>query len=949
MAAVAGTIAVFVVALGLGMPSMGVVIFGIVLLVLAVALGSVNVVRRGARAWVTGTAEVRSISPPPASAAVYGRARIMAVVVAPGLPTSEVEINESKVPVVKWPAPGDTLPITVDVDDMRRVRINWDDAVPGARGEDPPPPAMPDYDDYEAQADDDTGLLDDFEPPPWKTRDRQWGRGPDEPPPPPPPSASPPPPALDDTQVVVRDTPAGPVVEGEFVDHDDTPQTLPRRAQKAESDTPTVAATAGAAAAGAAAGAASTPGTRRPSPHPHRSSTATATADPETRTTTTPTQREPHPDDELPTDIPLDEPPAQPQRPEPVPTSAPATPSPVGSFPTAPPPSTPPPTAPSPSTPRPSVDDEIDLPLDANPEPAPETTPHAAAALQDDLIAPPAETIPNRPTTSATAEPATTGPATTGPDAAGPDAAGPDAAGPDAAGPDAAGAAAAGAATAGAATAGAATADRAAAYPVAAQSEAPAQAQPVSGETVPDPSAEPRTAPIHASTRFVSNAAHDASAPSPTEKPSPTSDTSAFSGPTASSGMTDEGVAAVPWEPEPGPERDPDQDPEPGSARIAAVPVADETGTAEARTPEAPPQPEPKHGLLATAVGAVAAAAVAAVKKAGKHDQDRDDQPTGDRPTDEPATAHSAADPTGEPATPHTAAGPTSEPATAHSAAGPAGEPATPHTAAGPAGERATSSTTAGAPAAATAAVGAATVPEPPGARPPAPAAAAAATIPDGPEDPADRPAAVPVSFGGASEQHGARTSVDVEETSAPRPHAPSPAAAALAEAAAAAAAAGGAGKSPWAGLGGTREPDESAADLITAYPSARPGPAGAIHGVGITVLVTDLGRSIGFYRDTLGFYEIDHGEGSAVLASGDTRLVLRTVHGLSAEAGRLIYLNLEVGDVEAVYEELRAKGVEFVHAPRPVNRGDRLELWSASFRDPDDHNIAITQWRAIH
>jgi hypothetical protein len=36
------------------------------------------------------------------------------------------------------------------------------------------------------------------------------------------------------------------------------------------------------------------------------------------------------------------------------------------------------------------------------------------------------------------------------------------------------------------------------------------------------------------------------------------------------------------------------------------------------------------------------------------------------------------------------------------------------------------------------------------------------------------------------------------------------------------------------------------------------------------------------------------------------------------------------------------------VHAPRPVNRGDRLELWSATFRDPDDHNIAITQWRAI-
>jgi catechol 2,3-dioxygenase-like lactoylglutathione lyase family enzyme len=131
------------------------------------------------------------------------------------------------------------------------------------------------------------------------------------------------------------------------------------------------------------------------------------------------------------------------------------------------------------------------------------------------------------------------------------------------------------------------------------------------------------------------------------------------------------------------------------------------------------------------------------------------------------------------------------------------------------------------------------------------------------------------------------------------------------------------------------------------AYPSARTGPAGAIHGVGITVLVTDLARSVAFYRDTLGFFEIDSGHGSAVLASGDTRLVLRAVHSLSSDPGRLIHLNLEVGDVEAVHDELTAQGVRFEHTPRPVNRGDKLELWAATFHDPDGHNIAITQWRA--
>ena len=73
---------------------------------------------------------------------------------------------------------------------------------------------------------------------------------------------------------------------------------------------------------------------------------------------------------------------------------------------------------------------------------------------------------------------------------------------------------------------------------------------------------------------------------------------------------------------------------------------------------------------------------------------------------------------------------------------------------------------------------------------------------------------------------------------------------------------------------------------------------------------------------------------------------MLRRVGDLSA-AGRLVYLNLEVGDVEAVYRDLLSKGVTFEHEPMVVNHGDRLELWSATFHDPDGHNIAITQWRA--
>jgi catechol 2,3-dioxygenase-like lactoylglutathione lyase family enzyme len=123
-------------------------------------------------------------------------------------------------------------------------------------------------------------------------------------------------------------------------------------------------------------------------------------------------------------------------------------------------------------------------------------------------------------------------------------------------------------------------------------------------------------------------------------------------------------------------------------------------------------------------------------------------------------------------------------------------------------------------------------------------------------------------------------------------------------------------------------------------------GPAAPISGVGITLLVTELTRSLEFYRDVLRFEEVDRGAGNAVLASGTTRLVLREVTGAAPISRRLVHVNLEVNDIQAAYERLRESGVRFTYAPRVVNRGAKLEVWAAAFRDPDGHGIALTQWR---
>ncbi|MEV4483680.1 VOC family protein [Micromonospora coxensis] len=117
------------------------------------------------------------------------------------------------------------------------------------------------------------------------------------------------------------------------------------------------------------------------------------------------------------------------------------------------------------------------------------------------------------------------------------------------------------------------------------------------------------------------------------------------------------------------------------------------------------------------------------------------------------------------------------------------------------------------------------------------------------------------------------------------------------------------------------------------------------ISGVGLTLLVTDLSRSLDFYR-SLGFTEVDRGSGNAVLASGNTRLVLREITEAAPISRRLVHVNLEVDDIDAAYRRLRESGVKFTYAPRVVNRGSRLEVWAAAFRDPDGHGIALTQWR---
>lgn len=119
-------------------------------------------------------------------------------------------------------------------------------------------------------------------------------------------------------------------------------------------------------------------------------------------------------------------------------------------------------------------------------------------------------------------------------------------------------------------------------------------------------------------------------------------------------------------------------------------------------------------------------------------------------------------------------------------------------------------------------------------------------------------------------------------------------------------------------------------------------GPVSQIH-----VSITDLDRSVAFYRDVLGIpllFAVP-GQRMAFFASGDVRLYLGVPE--SPEFASKVTLYFGVEDIDAEHARLRHAGVEFIDEPHVVHRSGNTELWMSFFRDPDGHHLALTQERS--
>src|SRR5262245_39734903 len=99
-----------------------------------------------------------------------------------------------------------------------------------------------------------------------------------------------------------------------------------------------------------------------------------------------------------------------------------------------------------------------------------------------------------------------------------------------------------------------------------------------------------------------------------------------------------------------------------------------------------------------------------------------------------------------------------------------------------------------------------------------------------------------------------------------------------------------------------------------------------------LLVPVTDLERSVGFYRDTLGLELLWHEvrQGHAAVRTGEAPLVLRAGDEGNRD-GRGPIIAFEVADVTASVQVLSGRGVAF---PDGIERhGGRI---TARFADPD-------------
>ena len=109
-----------------------------------------------------------------------------------------------------------------------------------------------------------------------------------------------------------------------------------------------------------------------------------------------------------------------------------------------------------------------------------------------------------------------------------------------------------------------------------------------------------------------------------------------------------------------------------------------------------------------------------------------------------------------------------------------------------------------------------------------------------------------------------------------------------------------------------------------------------------IALSISDLDKSVAFYRDTLGLPHLFSAPpGLAFFGCGSVRLMLSRPEKPDGERlSSVIYF--KVADMDQTCRQLRDRHVTFEVEPHLVAKMQTHDLWMAFFRDPDRNLLAL-------
>jgi methylmalonyl-CoA/ethylmalonyl-CoA epimerase len=107
-----------------------------------------------------------------------------------------------------------------------------------------------------------------------------------------------------------------------------------------------------------------------------------------------------------------------------------------------------------------------------------------------------------------------------------------------------------------------------------------------------------------------------------------------------------------------------------------------------------------------------------------------------------------------------------------------------------------------------------------------------------------------------------------------------------------------------------------------------------------IALTVSDIGRAVTFYRDSLGMRFLFQVPNLAFFDCDGIRLMLSLPEKAVEGSSSVIYYN--VADIQQAFQTLASRGVAFEGEPHLIAKMPDHELWMAFFRDPDRNLLAL-------